>query len=449
MKDKVDLVISGGLLCKGDGIMKADIAIGDGLIVEVEKEIVAEPSCPTIDASGKLILPGVIDVHVHPVYLDDMQTLSQSAAWGGVTALIHYIYVNPGTKVVEALKDAIEEGSRTSLLDFGLHASLFDVDNQMAEIPEVMRLGVTSFKMFMAYAKLGRAVSDRQLLEAMEAIAAHQGLAIVHAENGVMADYLEEKIKGEGYDSPAVYSRTRPNVVEAEAVFRVISLASVVGCPLYLPHLSAKESLAPVRMAREKGQSLYAETCPQYLSLTEAELERQGTLAKIAPPLRKEEDVEALWRALREGLIDVIGSDHAPKAKDRGEDILAATFGAPGVETVLTVTYDEGVNKGKIPPCHLVRFLSENPAKIFGLYPQKGAIEVGSDADLIIFDPNFSHTISQTGQHSKAGYTLYEGRSCLGAPVLSMQRGKVLLEEGKLKGSPGQGQFLKTAYASQ
>ncbi|MDP2973375.1 MAG: amidohydrolase family protein, partial [Deltaproteobacteria bacterium] len=200
----------------------------------------------------------------------------------------------------------------------------------------------------------------------------------------------------------------------------------------------------PLQQARAEGQTIYVETCPQYLTMTDAKLQKLGPLAKIGPPLRTEKDRLALWKAIQKGIIDTVASDHAPKAKKMDDPFFESPYGSPQSETMLTVTYDEGVNRGKIKPNKLVQLFSENPAKIFGLYPKKGTIQKGADADLLIFDPNQIHTIQYQTQHSGAPYTLYEGRRCKGKPILVMQRGKILIEDGEMKGRPGEGRFLST-----
>jgi dihydropyrimidinase len=203
----------------------------------------------------------------------------------------------------------------------------------------------------------------------------------------------------------------------------------------------------PIKQAKEEGQVVYAETCPQYLTLTDSTLQKLGPLAKIGPPLRTEKDRLALWDAIQKGMIDVVASDHAPKAKRKEDPFFEAAYGSPQAETMLTVTYDEGVKRRRVDLRRLVRLFSENPAKIFGLYPKKGVLQKGSDADLILFDPKQIHTIQHKTQHSGAPYTLYEGRRCLGMPILSMQRGKILVEDGEMRGRPGEGKFLPTKIA--
>ncbi|NWF94117.1 MAG: dihydropyrimidinase [Syntrophaceae bacterium] len=444
MPKTYDLLIRGGLVVSGSKSRKADVGIRGEKVVAVEPRLSEQEAGRVIQASGKFVMPGVIDVHVHPVYEDDIGGLSLTAAHGGTTTLIHFAYAKPGMKLVETIKRYQEEGLEKSYLDFGIHGTLFDPSFQIEEIPKAFDLGVSSFKMFMTYAKLKWMTDDYYLAAAMDVISECGGLAMVHAENGLVTDYLEDRSLKRGEDQKKVFLKTRPDHLEAEAIFRALSISAVMDCPLYIVHLSTAKGVLPLEQAREQGQAVYVESCPQYLTMTDAKLQELGPLAKIGPPLRTEKDRLALWKAIASGLIDVVASDHAPKAKNKEDPFFEAPYGSPQAETMLTVTYDEGVNKGRIGLCRLVQLLSENPARIFGLYPKKGVIQKGSDADLVIFDPKYVHTIRHQTQHSGAPYTLYEGRRCKGRPILVMQRGKVLIEDGEVKGKPGSGRFLPT-----
>jgi dihydropyrimidinase len=347
-------------------------------------------------------------------------------------------------KLIDTIKKYQEEGLQKSYLDFGIHGTLFDPASQVEEIPKAFDLGVSSFKMFMAYAKLKWMTDDYRLTAAMDLISEGGGLAMVHAENGLVTDYLEDRSLKRGEDQKKVFLKTRPDLLEAEAIFRALTISTITRCPLYIVHLSTEKGVIPIERAKEEGQRVYVETCPQYLTMTDTKLQKLGPLAKIGPPLRSERDRLALWKAIQKDLIDVVASDHAPKAKKIEDPFFEAPYGSPQSETMLTVTYDEGVNKKRIKPSKLVQLFSENPAKIFGLYPTKGTIQEGSDADLILFDPNCAYTIKHENQHSGAPYTLYEGRRCKGRPVLVMQRGRILIEDGEMKGRPGEGRFLST-----
>ncbi|MBM4347103.1 MAG: dihydropyrimidinase [Deltaproteobacteria bacterium] len=447
MEKKYDILIQKGLVVTGSGIRKADVAIKGEKIVRVEPGLKKEEAERIIDASGKFVMPGVIDAHVHPVYEDDMGGSSLTAVHGGVTTLIHFAYAKPGMKLIDTVKQYQEEGIKKSYLDFGVHGTLFDPASQIKEMPGAFDLGVSSFKMFMAYAKLKWMTDDYHLAKAMDLIAECGGMAMVHAENGLVTDYFEDRSLKRGEDQKVVFLKTRPDYLEAEAIFRAISIAAVTRCPLYVVHLSTARGVIPLQQARAEGQTVYVETCPQYLTMTDAKLQKVGPLAKIGPPLRTEKDRLALWEAIQKGIIDTVASDHAPKAKKIEDPFFEGAYGSPQSETMLTVTYDEGVNKGRIKPTKLVQLFSENPAKIFGLYPKKGSIQKGSDADLLFFDPKQAYTIQHQTQHSGAPYTLYEGRRCKGKPTLVMQRGRILVEDGEIKGRPGGGKFLPTKIA--
>jgi dihydropyrimidinase len=435
-------MIKGGLVVGPESINKLDIAIKDGKIAGMASDLKDTEAREVIDGTGKYILPGLIDVHVHPVYVDTIEDCSILGAFGGITTLIHYAYARPEMELAETVKKFIKEGKETSHTDFAIHGAMFDPKNQIKDIQECFEMGVKSFKMFMTYAKLGWMTDDYYLAKAMDVIGQLGGLAMVHAEDGLSIDYLEDKYR----DQPQkeVFLKGRPGVLEADAAFRAISIAEVMNCALYIVHISAEPALDPIRKAREKGQRVYTETCPQYLCLTDQDLQEKGPLAKIGPPLRTPKDNDALWGGLRTGLIDVIASDHAPKDKKIDDDFFDAPFGSPSSETMLTVSYQRGFNEGRLDLCTLIRTMSETPAKIFRLYPQKGILQEGSDADLVVFDPAKRHTITQGTQHSNASYTLYEGFECLGAPILVMQRGEIIVDGQELKSRKGQGHFLPT-----
>ena len=449
MIEPFDLVIQGGVVVTGAGMARADVGVWGETIAAVAADLPTENVKRAVDASGKLVLPGVIDVHTHPVYLDDIHHTSITAAFGGTTTTIHYAYARPGKKVLDTIKKYRDDGLENSLTDFGLHAGLFDAANQIEELPKAFKLGVTSFKAFMTYAKLKWMTDDYWLMATLDVVGQEGGLVAVHAENGLATDYLQDKYNRLKLSALEVFTRTRPDVLEAEAINRAIALAQVADCALYIPHVSAAKALAPIRRAREQGQIVYAECCPQYLALTEKALWKRGPQAKIGPPLRTAEDNEGLWRGIQDGTIDTVASDHAPKPKEIDDDFFEAPYGSPQAETLLAVTYDAGVNAGHIGLPRLVQLLSETPARIFGYYPQKGTIAPGSDADLVLFDPLEAFTIEQANQHSQANYTLYEGRECLGRPVWVMQRGRVLVKDDQLVGTPGQAKYLPTKVAAK
>ncbi len=439
--ETLDTLITNGLVVAEGKITRADIGIRGEKIVSVAPPSSLHAS-RIIDASDKYIFPGILDAHVHPIYLDDKYDTSASAAFGGVTTMIHYAYVKPNEKIIPTLEKFRDDGLQNSLLDFGMHAGLFEVEHQLQDVPDAFQMGVTSFKVFMTYAKLKWMTDDYWMTALMDVVGQERGLVHVHCENGLATDYLEDKYNRAELDAKKMFTAMRPALLEAEATNRAISIAQVMNCAVYIVHNSAAENLEPLRRAKQNGWRVIGETCPHYLALTDETTQQLGSLAKIGPPLRTARDNDALWEGLREGTITTIGSDHAPKAKLG--NFFDSPYGAPHIETMLPVCYDEGVGRGRVSLPTLIAALSETPAKIFGLYPQKGALRVGSDADLVIFDPHKTWTISNTNQHSKAGFTLYEGRTVTGAVELTMQRGHVIVENGELRGEKGHAQFLST-----
>ena len=443
MTEPFDLILTGGVVVTGQGMRRLDVGVFSGRVAAMADDLSTKSAIQHFDVSSRLVFPGVIDVHVHPVYTDNMEQCSYAAAYGGTTTLIHFAYARPGQGLVDALEKYLQEGE-TSRLDYGLHCGLFEAQKQVPQIPEAMKLGVNSFKFFMTYIKQGWYTDDYQLMKAMDILASHGGLAMVHAENGGGIDYLEDKYLTGPSASAEYFNASRPAVLEEEAIFRAICLAEVTGCPLYIPHVTSQRSLRPIQAAREAGQVVYAESCPHYLSLTEDVLEQRGALAKVGPPIRSSADQEALWLAVQDGTIQTFASDHAAKLKDAQADFIAQGFGSPQIETLLPITYDEGVSKGRISPVRLAQVLCENPARIFGLYPRKGTIQVGADADLVVYDPFKNFTIEASNQHSNVGYTLYEGRTVLGWPEMTFQRGNLVLKDGAILVSPGDGVYLPT-----
>ncbi len=444
MSNDFDVLIQGGMVVTGAGMTRADVGIRGEKVAEIGPDLEPGRGRRTIDATGKYVLPGIIDVHTHPVYLDDLGGIAVTGAHGGVTTMIHYAYARPGMKLLETLAQYRSDAEARSVLDFALHGGLFDVEHQLADVPAAFKMGVTSFKVFMTYAKLKWMTDDYWLTALMDVVAHERGMVAVHAENGLATDYLEDKYLREGRSPVETFTAMRPDLLEAEALNRAMSLAQVMGCPLYVPHNSAAACLEPLRRAQANGWRVYGETCPQYLTLTQETTARVGPLAKIGPPLRTEQDNEALWQGLADGTLVTVASDHAPKPKRMTDDFFQAAYGSPSIETMLAVTYDAGINGGKISLPRLVQVMCETPAKLFGLYPRKGTLAAGSDADLVIWDPTRMHTLSAATQHSGCDYTLYEGRQVTGAPVLTMQRGAAIVEDGKLVAEPGRGQFLAT-----
>ncbi len=453
-KQTPDVVVSGGVVVDGKGMRRRDVVIKDGIVAAVVPPGEAPDAETVIDATGRYVLPGIIDAHLHPVYTDRIDTISASAALGGTTTLIGFIgaikaWGGTGT-IVDAVKTFIAEGEEKSMIDFSAHGSLCRDDLELLPetIPQLVEMGITSFKGFMAYRKRGMMLDDPELLQVLEIVAANGGLFQVHAENGSLLDHLQDEFIAQGKTTPEYHSLSAPNLAETEAVMRIATFASTVGCPLYLVHLSARQSVDLVRLWRSWGSStpLYTETCIHYLTLKNEELRKRGSLAKVGPPLREQEDLDALWQGVADGVIEVVSTDYAGHTQEKKEpiwdDVFKSPSGLPGIGNLLSIVFDAGVNEGRITLPKLVEVLCEAPAKIFGMYPRKGTLSPGSDADLVVFDPTAKHVIRAAEQGLKTDYSMWEGRECVGAPTLVMQRGAVLVEDGELKANPGQGVFL-------
>jgi dihydropyrimidinase len=456
----VDLVVRGGRVVTATDDFEASVAVKDGRIAAIAPEALLPPADRVIDAAGKIVFPGLIDCHLHvgPEY-DDWQTSALAAARTGLTSLVPFVTVDEGETLPAATRRLREEAERVSTLDFGFHFILDHEPRLLDGLAEAVRLGVRSFKMFMTYKKRGkRMVSDEFLCKAMERLAALEAVCQLHCENGDILCYLEDKAIAEGRTAPTDFPATCPDWAEEEAINRAILVGRLTGCPVYVVHLSTRLGLERIKRAQAEGQRVWAETCPQYLLLSDAEMARLGPFAKIGPPLRPEggPDRDAMWAGLAGGYIHTVASDHAPRPprfKEPGRSNIFVDaqgkpipFGAPSLETLAPLAYSEGVARRGLPLSWMARVLAENPARIFGLFPRKGAIRVGADADLTIWDPAAEWTIEQRHHLSVAGYTPYEGWRVRGRPWMTLVRGHVVLNpDGALEQKPGFGHFLPEA----
>ena len=452
---KVDTIVHGGTVAFSTHSTEASVAISGEKIVAVGPAEFMPEATRYIDATGKYVLPGAIDCHVHfrPTPGDDWSVGPKAAAHAGITTIIPFEAYNAAEE--ETLPQAItrirETADSQSLVDYALHFVISNTPYIVDSIPEAIGMGVTSFKMFMTY---DHRSPDSLIVKVMDTVGSNGGLVQLHAENGDVIEHLMSKAIAEGRTHPRDFPGTCPPSAEVEAINRGILMGDLTDCPVYIVHLTTQVGLERIKEAQSIGQRVWTETCPQYLLLTEDEMERLGPMAKIGPPLRPADLVNqnALWEGSEHGYISNIGSDHAPgslKLKEPGwknvfrlPDGQPVPFGAPSIETIVPLVYSEGVVKRGLPISWMARVLGENPARIFGLYPRKGVIQPGSDADLLIIDPDVERTINAADHHGTTGFTPYEGWKISGQPWMTMVRGNVLLNQGKLEQEPGFGEFL-------
>ena len=453
---RVDTLVVSDRIVTATEVFDGAVAIRDGRIAALGPVDVLPDAARTIDARGKIVFPGAIDCHVHlGTEYDDWRGGPTIAALAGLTTILVFTLTEGNETLPQSIKRQKDEHEKTSVLDFGYH---FILPNKLAilgGIPEAIGMGVPSFKMFMTYKKRGdRMCSDDFICRALEVIGPHGGLAQFHCENGDVIAYLEDKALAAGKVAPTDFPATCPPWTEEEAINRVIHMGALTGAPVYVVHLSTQLGLERIKRAQALGQRVWTETCPQYLLLTEQEMATWGPLAKIGPPLRPVDgpDRQALWDGVAQGHISSVASDHSPRPKkmkepgwknifvdDQGKVV---PFGSPGLETLVPLVYGEGVVKRGLPLTWMARVLGENPARLFGLYPRKGAIRVGADADLTIVDPEPHTTIRVADHKGVAGWTLYEGWAERGRPWMTLLRGNVLLANGTLEQSAGYGRFL-------
>ena len=454
---RVDTIVRGGKVVTSSEIYDSCIAISGEKIVAIGPENLLPPADRYIDAAGKYVLPGLIDCHVHLDRCDSYGLGSIAAAYSGLTTLIPFgtYDVENGESLPSAINRHREEIESTAVVDFAFHYILNNRPYILKSIPRALEMGIKSFKMFMTYKKNRiRMCDDDYICEAMEMVAKGGGVLQLHCESGNIIDYLENKLISDGCIHPTDFPAACPDWAEEEAINRAVKMGAVTNCPIYVVHLSSQVGLERIKQAQAQGQRVWTETCPQYLLLSDEEMAKVGPLAKIGPPLRPKDgpDRPALWKGLELGFISTIGSDHSPsppESKPAGWDNIfvgpdggPVPFGSPGIETIAPLTYSEGVAKRGLPISWLARAMSENPARIFGLYPRKGIIRVGSDADLTIIDPDDSMVIKAADHHGNSGFTLYEGWTTTGKPWMSLLRGQILLNQGVLEQKPGYGSFL-------
>ena len=457
------LIKNGNVITAVDNYF-ADVLVEDDKITLIGShldQIVKSPD-KTIDASGKLVIPGGIDPHTHMELpfggtssSDDFRTGTIAAAYGGTTTIIDFAVQYKNQSLLEAVDVWHQKAEGKTAIDHSFHLICTDLpDSRLPEFKDCIREGVTSFKLFMAYPGVFL-VDDATIYKAMKTTAGAGGLICMHAENGVVINAIIEHALAEGKTAPKYHALTRPTKAEAEGVHRAIAIAEMAESPVYIVHLSCADALKQLRDARDLGLPAYAETCPQYLFLSYDNYEEpgfDGAKYVMTPPLREKWNQAELWKGLATDDLQVISTDHCPfciKEKELGlNDFSKIPNGGPGVEHRVSLIYNGGVAQGRIGLNRFVELVSTAPAKMFGLFPKKGTLAVGSDADIVVFDPNKEQTISAATHHMNVDYSAYEGMKIKGVVDTVMSRGKVIIEKGEYVGKSGDGQFIRRANFS-
>ena len=456
------LVIRNGTVVSATGAAPTDVLVVDDKVAALAApesglaDTWAGGADRVLDATSRYVLPGGIDVHTHMEMpfggthsSDTFETGTTAAAWGGTTTIIDFAVQPKGGSLLAALETWHEKSAGRAVVDYGFHMIISDVnDTTLKEMDACIDAGVNSFKMFMAYPGVFYA-TDGEILRTMGKARESGATIMMHAENGIAIDQLVVQALAEGRTDPVHHGTTRPPELEGEAAQRAITLAKVTGAPLYIVHLSASQALTAVAAARDAGQNVFAETCPQYLFLSLEDLARpefEGAKYVASPPLRPAEHQGELWRGLRTNDLSVVSTDHCPfcfkdqKQLGRG-DFSKIPNGIPGVEHRMDLLH-QGVVRGEISLSRWVEIAATTPARMFGLYPRKGVIAPGSDADIVLYDPNARHTLSVDTHHMNVDYSAYEGLAVVGQVETVLSRGQVVVEGGAFHGSAGHGMFL-------
>ena len=456
-----DLVIRGGTVATAADTVACDLGIRDGRVVALAEGL--GPGADEIDATGKLVLPGGVDSHCHidqpssmgATTADDFRSGSISAACGGTTCIIPFAAQHRGQSLRAVVEDYHARARGKAVIDYAFHLIVSDPTEQVLgqELPALIADGYTSFKIYMTYDALK--LDDRQILDVLAAARREGAMVMVHAENHDVIAWLTERLIGAGRSAPQFHAVAHAAQAEREATHRAITLAEIVDLPILIVHVSARAAMEEIRAAKARGLRLYAETCPQYLFLTAADLDREGFEGAkyvCSPPPRDAANQEYVWRGLEGGVFDVFSSDHAPYRYDdpegkqmhgKGAPFNRIANGVPGLEIRMPMLFSAGVGTGRIGLNRFVDLCCTRPAKLYGLYPRKGSIAVGGDADIAIWDPELKVTISQDMLHDNLDYTPYEGRVVTGWPVTTLSRGAVVWDDGAVLGEPGRGQFLR------
>jgi len=456
----MSVLIKGGRIVTAADDYVGDIYVEDETITLIGADL-DHPADKTVDATGKYVLPGAVDPHTHldmpfggTVTIDDVESGQTAAAFGGTTTHVDFIIQPQGATFAQALEEWRAKANGVQVIDMGYHMAVTDLNEggtleELATLPDE---GITSYKLFMAY-KGALMVDDETLFRTMEVAAETGALVMVHAENGDVIDVLVKQALEAGHTEPLYHALTRPPEAEGEATNRAIQLARLAGAPLYVVHVTCREAVEPIARARDKGWDVWGETCTQYFfnSLDDiAKPDFEGAKYVYSPPVRDKSNWDVLWNAVRTDILSAISTDHCAFLWDGQKTLGKDDFskipnGGPGLENRLQMIHEFGVRAGRISLNRMVELLATSPAKLFGLYPRKGTIAVGSDADIVIFDPEKRLTITAATQHSKSDYNLFEGTEVTGSPETVLLRGHVLVENGELVAQPGIGQFVERA----
>jgi dihydropyrimidinase len=456
-------LITNGTVVTADGSYVADVLIDGETIAQIGRDPAGASvtADETIDATGRYVIPGGIDVHTHmelpfggTYAKDTFETGSRAAAFGGTTTIVDFAVQGRGQALREGLDTWMAKAEGNTVADYGFHMIVSDVnDATLAEMDTLVAEGVPDFKLFTAYPDVFLS-DDGSIFRAMQQTAANGGLIMMHAENGPAIDVVAAQTFAAGTTDPIGHGLARKAVFEGEATNRVIRLAEAAEAPVYIVHLSSREALTEVRAARDRGAQVFAETCPQYLFLSLDDLGNgfEGAKFVCSPPLRPKDHWDDLWNGLIRDDLQLVATDHCPfdfhgqKELGRG-DFRKVPNGLPAVEDRVDLLHDGGVVGGRISRERWVEIISTAPAKLFGMYPRKGAVAVGSDADLVIYDPNRRHTLSATSHHMNVDYSCYEGRSVQGASDVVLSRGSVIVRDGEFTGRKGHGRFIRRSRA--
>src|ERR1700745_376034 len=453
-----DTIIRNGSVVTATDTYLADVAISNGKIAAIGANLPAENTSKILDASGKLVMPGGIDVHTHldmpfggTTSADDFETGTRAAAFGGTTTLIDFAIQYKGQSLRQAFDTWMGKASHKAVCDYAFHCIVTDVSGgQLSEMNDLVHEGVTSFKLFMAYPGVFM-LDDGSIFKALQSTSKNGSIVCMHAENGSAIDVIVQQALAEGKRAPKYHALTRPTTAEAEATPPAMALSAIAGAPLYHVHLSCNDALEKVREARDRGLPAYAETCPQYLYLSLENMDApgfEGAKYVFTPPLREKWHQEKLWQGLAHDTLQVVSTDHCPfcfkEQKELGkDDFTKIPNGGLGIEHRLSLIYTGGVHAKRLSANRFVEVVATAPAKLFGLFPRKGTIAVGSDADLVIFDPNEEQVISAKTHHMRVNYSMFEGIQIKGAPKPVFPRAGAVIVAGKFVGRAGAGQFLR------